>query len=481
VIRQEQGFTLIEVLVAASIVIVGVLTTFTALDSARRLTLVAERQTSMAHRAQQELERVKSLPYGQIALTGSSSSWSSTAGGYTYVNTSAANCPGSSSGSAPTYQPDYSSGGSTATESLVINGCSYTLNGTTSTLSGGTIAPVTAWTDGRFSGNVYDFITWTADPTCSQGSSPGAICSTSNDYKRITVVVTITGGTQPSHPAIASGYIADPNATPPGAPSNSQQNPITSPTTTCTNSQGQTVPCSNTLNGTPIQYFLSGTPVGGTVSPPSCSGNNVHHTVASVLTTPPSPDQLVTALPTGACTDGSGNPITPCYALDVGCGSNGGEGLPFVPTGSSTCGTAPSDNTKTHSWLTPAVPAGSTVNLNGTGGMTSYIQSDTGASVSATVCVGLYIVPGTVLGTLTGNLLASPIGVAAATSVTAAAGAPTPVSFNFNVGSTGSVTSTVGNLARIEVVIWIAASSSTKVSLAYDQAEFASQVTLMTT
>ncbi len=82
--RGEQGFTLIEVLMAALLLVVGILTTLQALDSSRRLTLVAERQTSVAHRAQVELERVKSLPYSQIGLTGASASWGN-GGPYTTV------------------------------------------------------------------------------------------------------------------------------------------------------------------------------------------------------------------------------------------------------------------------------------------------------------------------------------------------------------------------------------------------------------
>jgi Tfp pilus assembly protein PilE len=482
-IVSQDGFTIVEVLVAATILIVGVLTALSALDSSRRLTLVAERRTSMVHRAQLELERVKSLPYSQIALSGSSSQWSTNTGDYSYVSNPAGTCPGAPSGAAPTYQPDHSSGGSTGTEPLLINGCSYTINGSATAVSAGTVAPVTTWSDGRLGGNIYDFVTWTNDSTCSNTSSPGSICSTSNDYKRVTIVVTLNGAALPSKPAIVSAYVADPNATPPGAPANSQQNPLHSPSTSCLNSQGQTVSCSNTLNGTPVQYFLSDTPYQSPYGSPSCSGNNEHQTLVnfvSGLLTPPSPDQLVTGLPPGGCTDSSGNPTPPCFALNIGCGSGSG-GLPFVPNGGATCGSPPADNTKSHSWLTPQIPAGTTMNLNGTGSMTTYLQSGTGVAVNATVCMGLYVVPGGLLGSLAGNLLAQPIGATVSASVTAAAGVPTPVSFNFNVGSTASVSSTILNLARVELVVWVAASAGTKVSLVYDQAQFASQVTLVTT
>jgi hypothetical protein len=100
--------------------------------------------------------------------------------------------------------------------------------------------------------------------------------------------------------------------------------------------------------------------------------------------------------------------------------------------------------------------------------------------VTATLCVGVYVVPGGVLGSLTGNLLASPIGAAAAATVTATAGAPTPVSFNFTVGSGSTVASTSTNVVRLEVVVWLVSSGSTGMNLLYDQAQYASQFTLIT-
>ena len=89
----------------------------------------------------------------------------------------------------------------------MINGCSYTstVNGTNTTVTPttGTIAPVTSWSapvNGGVTagGNVYDFVTWAADPTCSQTSTPGSTCPTTDDYKRVTVVVTLNGASQPT-------------------------------------------------------------------------------------------------------------------------------------------------------------------------------------------------------------------------------------------------------------------------------------------
>lgn len=484
--RREEGFTVIEILVASIILIVGILTTFAVLDSSRRLTLVAEHQSTTAQRAQAELERVQSLPYSQVALTGSSASWSSTPGSFTYVGGGGGGggggtCPATPNGPAPTYQPDHSNGGSTATEPLVINGCSYqtTVNGTntTTTPTTGTVAPVTAWSASQnngstISGKIYDFITWAADPSCSQTATPGSACATTNDYRRVTIVVTITGAAQPTIPAIVSALVTSPS---------SGRNPVSGSGTTCTNPQGQTVSCTNNPCDacTPIPFFpCDSSYSNSSCSTPPCSGNPVDKTLETVGTTPPTPDALGSAFPAGSCV------TTPCYGTDVGCGSGGGLPIPpcttdcVTTTGSAPCYTPPPNNSESHSWLTPAIAAGSTWHLTGKGNMTAYLQSTTSATTNVTLCVGLFVVQGSVLGVPGGNLLATQIGGSVAVSASATAGVPTPVTFDFDTGS-GTYAVASAGATRIEFVIWVA-STSAPVDLVYDQANAASQVTLMT-
>jgi hypothetical protein len=155
--------------------------------------------------------------------------------------------------------------------------------------------------------------------------------------------------------------------------------------------------------------------------------------------------------------------------------------VPLVPTGNSTCGSPPANNSEAHSWVTPGIPSGTTLNLTGHGSLTTYIESASGVSVNVTVCLGIYLVPGGLIGTLTGNLLSTPIGVVVSASATAQVGVPTPVSFDFNLGTADAIAGGgILGLPRVEAVVWIAASASTDVQLAYDQAQFASQLTLVT-
>src|SRR2546430_2159922 len=64
----QDGFTIVEVLIAALVMTIGILGLIGAFDSGRKLTLLSERRTAMAHRAQLELERLQTYPYGQLAM-----------------------------------------------------------------------------------------------------------------------------------------------------------------------------------------------------------------------------------------------------------------------------------------------------------------------------------------------------------------------------------------------------------------------------
>ena len=256
------GFTVIEVLVASVILIVGVLGVFGALDSARVLALVSERQTSLAHRAQQELERLQSMPYAAVAMTA--------------APPAASGCPSPLSAVYPTSPDCYVNGGAlvydradtSKTEPLAIDATAGTItpNGTGTGCTDGCTA---TWTDGRLSGEIFDFVSWTSDPNCASG----AICSASNDYKRVTVVVTLAGAKEPSQPTLVSTLMANPDALPTGAPANSAQNPLQGPTTQCGGST-----CNQALNGTAVDMYLTDSPAGGSYGPPTV-GNTLHQTL----------------------------------------------------------------------------------------------------------------------------------------------------------------------------------------------------------
>src|SRR5688572_7320255 len=69
--RREHGFTLIEVLIAVTVMSFGVAATLRVFGSAGRTTLSAQAQEVAVQQGQAELERLAALAYGQLALTGS--------------------------------------------------------------------------------------------------------------------------------------------------------------------------------------------------------------------------------------------------------------------------------------------------------------------------------------------------------------------------------------------------------------------------
>lgn len=302
------------------------------------------------------------------------------------------------------------------------------------------------------------------DPNCPTG---GTICSGSNgnsaeNYKRITVVVTMNGVAHPAKPMLVSAIVADPNALPSGAPSNATQNPLQSVNTQCGGGS-----CTQALTGTAVDYYLTDSPSGGSYQPPTAS-NPLHQTLTSFACTlgglpstcPPKPDQLITTPPS------TGGELPPCAATNLGCVTStpipaataGGPGpnpcnggiaptdangncstglrLPHPSADSSSCPSPPVDNTRSHSWVSSAIPTGTTVNLAGTGGMTMFMQSAGSTAVNVTLCAGVYIQPGGLPGTVTTLLppAVTQIGATVSVSAQATAGAPTPVSFGFNLG-----------------------------------------------
>jgi hypothetical protein len=465
----ESGFTLVELLVAILLVVVGITALIGVFDAARRLSVVAERRTTMIHRAQLELERIESLPFAQAAMQASplpTHSTDPTKPDY-YVTT----------GPPAVFQYDR---GSPTTESLAIDATSGSLSFTP-----------TPWTDGRLAGSVYVFVTWTSDPNCVGGT----ICPASQDYRRVTVEVTLNGATSPSRPAIVSSLIVDPNATPSGAPANSAQNPLQSPAIQCQNGAGQTVACTNGLGaGTPNTWFLYDTPAMtfagsllgayNTTRQPIVAGHSTHPTIATLSALLCTPLSLLAVLASGCQNpdlmgappppQDASTPATPyCYATDIGCGAVGGRP---IRRDASSCAVAnpwtQSDNRKGAFWVTPPLAAATT--LTGDGGMTLYTQTSTGLAASVTICVGIYVVPASLLGLITLPPVA--LGVVAYTAV-AWPGVPTPVSFNFNfLGAVASQLVAANN--RIGVRVWIAASATTDATLIYDHPNFASKLQL---
>ncbi|MEX2196456.1 MAG: hypothetical protein WD844_14320 [Thermoleophilaceae bacterium] len=68
ILGEDSGFTLIELISAMLVTVIGVVALITTLDSSRQLIGFSESKESAVHVAQQELERIQALDYDDIAL-----------------------------------------------------------------------------------------------------------------------------------------------------------------------------------------------------------------------------------------------------------------------------------------------------------------------------------------------------------------------------------------------------------------------------
>ncbi len=463
----EDGFTLVEVLIALTILLVGILGLAVGFDTSRKLSLVSERHATMAHVAQREIERLQSVPYSQIALNPNlsspaqaSPSHSSDVANPDYYLTT---------GSPAALQWDRAA--PTSSETLALDPV------------GGGVLPVQSWSAGSLSGQIYDFVTWSRDPHCGQG------CPASQNYKRITVAVTIGGGLEP-HPVWVSTVIADPNAAPAGGPSGNG-NPLNSPATSCRDTSNTLVPCTNDIGGSAISFFLHDWPAaGGTPQAPSAD-NPTHTTVGAVsgllctltsilplLTTGcPQPDLMDQHPPVGT-------PATPLYhySSDQGTSSYPG-GRVLAPSGDCTTGVwnTSLSNIASQFWVSSPVTA--TTTLTGQGGLSFATQTLGSVSAAVSFCIALYDVPPSngVAGSLA-NILGWPpvyLGAAAYSPPGAWPTSTTQTAFNFNFrGTQGSVSIAAGH--RLGVRVWIKDSVNAAVALLYDHPTYAAQVELNT-
>jgi Tfp pilus assembly protein PilV len=393
-LRAEDGITIVEVLVAVFVLAVGILGFMYNFDSSRKLTLVAERQTSAAHRAQQEVERLQAVPYSELRMTSApthvSESCSSTSNPDACV----------SSGSEPTYQYDPSS---TTTEKLVLatttpGECASTPVEGCGVVKGEPIA----WTGEHTSGYIYEFVSWHEDTTC------GTKCEEEKgkNYKRITVVVTVTvpSGTHAVAPIRVSTLIADPNAGGINA-----KNPLASPTTKCGESKES---CTNGIGtGKPQQWFLHDSPPETAVAP--TASHTLHSTVAPSSTSCTA-TTTTTACPKPDLMDGSSPPEAATtlydYSTDQDAAGNtdeaghGGRALTSAKaacSGMAAVSSSPSENPKGELWVT--TPLSAETKLTGVGALSIYTQTLGGTATAVTLCLGIYDVPNSLT-----NLVKSP-------------------------------------------------------------------------
>lgn len=225
----QDGFTLVEVLVAAFLVLVGLMAILAALDVSARTALSAQRHEQGISYAQRELEKLKTYPYAQLALSSAPAH---------QADGNPANDPTPNAPRNPNFyvvdpgtfqiKADYQNRNSaqvTAVPEPLV--------------TGGTVDPgPTAFADGATTGTVYRFITYRKE-NCGAITVAGVTvlnpCPGLDNSKRITVAVVLNrvgNDAGPAKPVWVSSVVTDPNATPVGVDAPPTANPGSGPPVT---------------------------------------------------------------------------------------------------------------------------------------------------------------------------------------------------------------------------------------------------------
>jgi prepilin-type N-terminal cleavage/methylation domain-containing protein len=164
----QRGFTIIEVMIAALVILVALGVVVTAAVGMRHLSSTEETKSEATKIAQRELEKLRSLGWGQLEMDGTptASGGSSAKDPLSSVYLSGTNYRPSTDAA---WQPlDIG----TAPDPGVID-------------TRGVQSAVGTWTADKYSGKIYRFVTYGTDTALGSNASP------SYDYKRITVAVTV--------------------------------------------------------------------------------------------------------------------------------------------------------------------------------------------------------------------------------------------------------------------------------------------------
>ena len=364
-LNSEGGFTIVEVLVAAMILVAGSLAAFGMLRAATLNTQRAKATQVALDRAQQEMEALRALPDEKLALT-------ETPPPSTNVKNPNFRVGNGISGStfALTREPrgDYAN--------LVVKEGSLYGGGFISAANA-TVSPgPTPFTSGDVSGKVYRYIVWRNDNSCPEATCPGT-----QDYKQVVIAVRLD---KTANQASEQGYVE-------------VQSNFINPKDS---SQNDPVAGGNGVT-TAQQFFLSDTTcssAGSTVRQEVAASHALHNTLGTCAgttgTTGTAPDALVLGSPPDPAPEDPTQPVeydyssnyplavTAAAAKGIQLRRDDSSGCHYVPTGSSV------PQWQVHRWVTDPLSAPLTMSER----VTLVIKTRAISEIpySGTLCVYLF-------------------------------------------------------------------------------------------
>jgi type II secretory pathway pseudopilin PulG len=465
--RRQDGFTIVEVMVAALLVAVGVVAILGSLDAVSKTGVAAQRHQQAVAYGQREIERLRTLDYRtELGLT----SFPVASGDGIVAGDPTPNVPknpnyyvsgtglkimarysdktsGLQPGVSPNPEPLVGPGESGLTSPQVNAGPqSFSINGT--------------------SGKIYRYVTWRSEH-CPATTTSGITnpCPGTKDSKRITIAIVLDAvgnGAGPSKPIWLSSVMSDPDATPTGV------SPPSPPT-------GGTI-SAQTL-------FLTDTPCSSSSRQAITASHNTHNTSP----TPPASGAITTCAASGAIPDlmfAAPNPdadTVPAYdySTDVSRPAPSGLSQPAglaLRRGASDCPTsyatasASTLASTVHTWATTAMPSGGFTIPSGTrAGISLWTQTTDGVAGRVTLCA-----------TLRDAQTRATIGQTAVYDLSSWPTTPTQLAFTWDVAASGDYTLPAGD--RLLLTLSLQTSTANKDALLlYDHPSFQSSLTVATT
>jgi Tfp pilus assembly protein PilV len=375
-LRAESGLTLAEVVMAALVLVLGALAVLGLVSATARNSFQAEQSQTVANRLQDELEKFRQLAdtadYDRIALN-----------------------------QAPTASSDPND------PAWRVSGSTYAVNRNRTgfqamVLNAGGFAPVTHFSSGDVQGTIHRYVVWEPSVACPS-PDPGCL-------KRVIVSIALdrTGSAGIRRYQETQTLIGDPAA------QQQQGNPCSGSAcdatpwtfwltdTPCNNSDRQPIVDSDG-DGQPNDHSTHNTR--GACSAGLKDGTNCT-TVLGVTTCPAgAPDLMVTHPPPVFSEEPLVNfatdVLSPTPSEDKGLrtfkpGKDADSGCPTLDVATADEGPVADSSParyryqEIHKWVSPPIPSGFTVALNGTGSLNLWTRTIGGASYAGRICVWLF-------------------------------------------------------------------------------------------
>jgi prepilin-type N-terminal cleavage/methylation domain-containing protein len=360
---REAGFTIIEVLVALVIVVIGALTTFGLLSAATRNTERAKATQVALDRAQQEVEALRSLTNKQLALTATPE----------HMNNQ--------------LNPNYRVLGgafallrqaSSPTATMVVNNGELFGGGV---VEGGVVNPgPTAFSSGDVSGEVYRYVVWRNDAAC------GTACPGFQDFKQVIVAIKLN---TPGNQSGERGYVE-------------VQSDFVDPTDS---PKGDPLPASDGKVVTAQQFYFTDTACssGGTTTRQAITGDHLLHNTLGTCANGPqvertvgAPDALLLGGPPDPAPEDANDPALYDYSSDAYLepvlNPDKDKGIQLRPDATEGCHYTSTDKldpqSRVHRWVTDPFASGFT--LTGKVTLEFYTRTINEAQQKGTLCVYLY-------------------------------------------------------------------------------------------